>query len=215
MLPLLDIAATMVFALTGALAASRKQMDVIGFMWFATITGVGGGTLRDLLIGASVFWVHDPTPILICWAVAFATHFTAHLIESRYRYILWFDALGMALVTVAGTSKALMHGLPAVVCITMGVITACFGGIIRDTLSQEPSIIMRKEIYVSASVIGAVSFLIATWAETDRVIALLIGVAMAASTRLMALVFEWSFPTYRPRAARAPGLERRDHARRP
>lgn len=204
MLPLLDIAATMVFALTGALAASRKQMDVIGFMWFATITGVGGGTLRDLLIGASVFWVHDPTPILICWAVAFATHFTAHLLESRYRYILWFDALGIALVTVAGTSKALMHGLPAVVCVTMGVITACFGGIIRDTLSQEPSVIMRKEIYVSASVLGAISFLALNWIGADRITAISVGVAVAAVTRLLAISFEWSFPTFKPRAARPP-----------
>lgn len=200
----LDIAATMVFALTGALAASRKEMDIIGFMWLSTITGVGGGTLRDLLIGASVFWVHDAWIIVTCWGVAFVTHFTAHRMESRYQYILWFDALGMAMVTVAGTSKALLHGLPPVICVTMGVITASFGGIVRDVLSQEPSIVTRREIYVTASVIGAVSFVLLYRFGVDRQWAAGCGIALAAGVRLMALTYGWSMPVYRARPGRTP-----------
>lgn len=209
MLDLLDIASTMVFALTGALAASRKQMDVIGFVWLATITGVGGGTLRDLLLGAPVFWVYDQSFILTCTAVAVITHFTAHLIESRFRYLLWFDAVGMALVTIVGTSKAMQFGMPPMVCIAMGVITASFGGIVRDVLAQEPSVILRKEIYVTASVIGAVSFLGIIEAGYDQPVATAVGLVMAMGTRMLAIHYEWSMPTYRPRSGRSQAELRR------
>ena len=100
-----DIAAAVVFAVSGALVASRKGLDIVGFMWLAVLTGVGGGTVRDLLLGVPVFWMVDPVHIVACLVTAVVVHFTAHLVESRYKLLLWFDALGLALVTLAGTAK--------------------------------------------------------------------------------------------------------------
>ncbi|MEZ5855496.1 MAG: trimeric intracellular cation channel family protein [Hyphomicrobiaceae bacterium] len=201
-LPALDLVAATVFALTGALVASRKQMDIVGFMWLATVTGVGGGTVRDLLLGVPVFWVRDVAPVVACLAAAVVAYFTAHLVHSRYKLILWLDALGMALVTMAGTSKGLATGTGPVVAVVMGVITAAVGGIIRDILGQEPSIILRKEIYVTASLAGAVLYVTMLGAGFTVSAAALSGGAAAFAIRGLSLAFGWSMPTYRARAGR-------------
>ena len=154
-----DVLAAVVFAVSGALVASRKGMDVMGFMWFAVITGVGGGTVRDLILNVPVFWVQNPVHVSACLLTAVVMHFVAPLVESRYRTLLWFDAFGLALVTVAGTVKALDVGAPALVAIVMGVVTGSVGGIIRDTLGHVPSVILRHEIYVTASVLGACAYI--------------------------------------------------------
>src|SRR6187402_611829 len=112
-----DVIAAIVFAVSGALVASRKGMDVMGFMWLAVITGVGGGTVRDLILGVPVFWVQNPVYVSVCLVTAVAMHFVAPLVESRYRTLLWFDAFGLALVTVAGTVKALDVGTPALIAV--------------------------------------------------------------------------------------------------
>ena len=152
LLRLVDVSAAVVFAITGALVASRKEMDIIGFMWMGVITGVGGGTVRDLLLDLPVFWVRDAAPVIACLIASVVVFFTAHLVHSRYTVILWLDAIGLALVTVVGTIKGLDAGVSPVVAVAMGVITGVVGGIIRDILGQEPSIILRREIYVTASV---------------------------------------------------------------
>ena len=154
-----DVLAAVVFAVSGALVASRKGMDVMGFMWFAVITGVGGGTVRDLILNVPVFWVQNPVHVSACLLTAVVMHFVAPLVESRYKTLLWFDAFGLALVTVAGTVKALDVGAPALVAIVMGVVTGSVGGIIRDTLGHVPSVILRHEIYVTASVLGACAYI--------------------------------------------------------
>ena len=102
-----DVLAAIVFAVSGALVASRKGMDVMGFMWLAVVTGVGGGTMRDLILGVPVFWVQNPVHVSACLVTAVVMHFIAPLVESRYTMLLWFDAFGLALVTIAGTVKAL------------------------------------------------------------------------------------------------------------
>lgn len=203
-LMLLDLGAAVVFATTGALVASRKEMDILGFMWLGVITGIGGGTLRDLLLGVPVFWVVDPTPVALCLIVAGLAHFTAHRVSSRYRLILYLDAFGMALVTIAGAAKGLDAGAGPLVALVMGVITASFGGILRDILGQEPSIVMRKDIYVSASAAGAVAFLAADGAGLPREAAMAAGLLVAASIRCLAIWFNWSLPVYRPRPGRKP-----------
>ena len=119
-----DILAAVVFAVSGALVASRKSMDAMGFMWLAVITGVGGGTVRDLILNVPVFWVQNPAHVSACLVTAVVMHFIAPLVESRYRTLLWFDAFGLALVTVAGTVKALDVGAPSLVAIAMGAVTA-------------------------------------------------------------------------------------------
>lgn len=203
-LTLLDLAAAVVFATTGALVASRKEMDILGFMWLGVITGIGGGTLRDLLLGLPVFWVQDPTPVALCLLVAGLAHFTAHRVTSRYRLLLYLDAFGMALVTIAGAAKGLDAGAGPLVALVMGVITASFGGILRDLLGQEPSILLRRDIYVSASAAGATLFLACLWVEVPREAAMLSGLVAAAGIRSLAIWFNWSLPVHRPRPGRKP-----------
>jgi len=125
LLSFFDVLAAIVFAVSGALVASRKGMDVMGFVWLAVVTGVGGGTMRDVILGVPVFWVQQPVHVAACLVTAVVMHFIAPLVESRYRMLLWFDAFGLALVTVAGTAKALDVGSPALVAIAMGAVTAC------------------------------------------------------------------------------------------
>src|SRR4026209_1966793 len=133
-----DVVAAVVFAVSGALVASRKGMDIMGFMWLAVITGVGGGTARGLILNVPAFWVQNTVYVSACLLTAVVMHFVAPLVESRYRTLLWFDAFGLALVTVAGTGKALDVGAPALVAIVMGAVTGVVGGIIRDTLGHVP-----------------------------------------------------------------------------
>jgi uncharacterized membrane protein YeiH len=216
LLPALDLSAAIVFALTGALVASRKQMDIVGFWWLGVVTGVGGGTVRDLLLGVPVFWVKDPTPIIACLAASTAAFFTAHLVQSRYRLLLWLDAAGLALVTVAGTAKGIDAGAGPVVAVVMGVITASLGGVIRDILGHEPSIILRREIYVTASMLGATAYVAAFGAGLSRPLAATVGGGAAFLMRGLAIVHGWSLPTYRARAGRpVDSLERERDARRP
>jgi len=199
-----DLAAAVVFATTGALVASRKEMDILGFLWLGAITGVGGGTVRDLLLGLPVFWVSDPTPIGLCLCAAALVHFTAHLVASRYRLLLWLDAFGMALVTVAGTAKAMDAGAATLIAIVMGVVTASVGGIIRDILGQEASIVMRRDIYVTASAIGAMLFVAARSVGLAQPVAMALGAGVAFGIRGLAISLDWSLPVYRPRPGRKP-----------
>jgi uncharacterized membrane protein YeiH len=198
-----DLMAAVVFAITGALVASRKQMDLVGFLWFGVVTGVGGGTVRDLLIDAPVFWVRDASPVIACLSASLIVYFTAHHISSRYRAILWLDALGIALVTIAGTAKSLDAGTGALVAVVMGVITAAVGGIIRDVIGQEPSVILRREVYVTACLLGAVIFAALTNIGVDRVMAGAIGGSVVFLVRGLAISLGWSLPTYRARPGKA------------
>ncbi|HRD76635.1 MAG TPA: trimeric intracellular cation channel family protein [Hyphomicrobiaceae bacterium] len=200
----IDLVAVAVFAVTGALVASRKQMDIVGFCWLGLVTGVGGGTVRDLLIGAPVFWVRESSYVLVCIAASVAVFLTAHVPTSRYRLILWLDAIGLALVTVAGAAKGLDAGAGAANAVMMGVVTATVGGIIRDIIGQEPSIILRREIYVTASVAGGVALVALDRASIGRELALAAGFLTALVIRCLAIRYAWSLPTYRARPGRVP-----------
>ncbi|MCE6950303.1 trimeric intracellular cation channel family protein [Cereibacter sphaeroides] len=201
----LDLASAVVFAITGALVASRKQMDIVGFLWLGMVTGVGGGTLRDLLLGVPVFWVVNPLPVALCLGAAALVHFSAHLVHSRYRLLLYLDAFGMALVTIAGTAKGLDAGAGPLVAVVMGVITAAVGGILRDTLGQEPSILLRREVYVSDSAAGSLLFILALAADLPRLWAMAAGLLAAFLIRSLAIRFDWALPVYRSRPGRTPG----------
>src|SRR5437879_7264395 len=144
----LDYAAVAVFGATGALAAARQKHDIVTFGFFAAVTGVGGGTLRDLLIGAPVFWVGRPGYVIMCLAAATAVWVLGPR-RFRPRILTWLDALGMAAYAVVGALKAQSLGGPPFSCVVMGVLTATFGGVIRDVLAHEPSILLRHELYVT------------------------------------------------------------------
>jgi uncharacterized membrane protein YeiH len=186
-----------VFAVSGSLVASRKKLDLMAFMWFAVITGVGGGTVRDLILGVPVFWVRHPAHVAACLATAAVMHFLAPLVESRYRTLLWFDAFGLALVTVAGTVKAADVGVPALVAIAMGAVTGIVGGIIRDTLGHVPSVLLAQEIYVTASVLGACSYVGLSSAGAGRPAAMVAAFLVTFTVRGLAIRFGWSLPVFR------------------
>jgi uncharacterized membrane protein YeiH len=192
-----DILAAVVFAVSGTLVASRKGMDVMGFMWLAVITGVGGGTVRDLILGVPVFWVQNPTHVSACLVTAVVMHFIAPRVESRYRTLLWFDAFGLALVTVAGTAKALDVGAPALVAVAMGAVTGSVGGIIRDTLGHMPSVLLGHEIYITASVLGACTYVGCHGLGVGRLAAMVAGFLVTFAVRGLAIKFGWSLPVFR------------------
>ena len=153
-LVLLDYFGIAVFAISGALVAAEKRVDFVTFIFFAVATGVGGGTIRDLLIGAPVFWIHTNGTLLICLAAALLVWFA-----NRQRFagaaLLWFDAAGMAAYATYGAAKALGFGVAPVPAFVMGVLTACAGGIIRDVLASEPSVLMQRELYVTPAALAA------------------------------------------------------------
>ena len=172
----------------------------MGFMWLAVITGVGGGTVRDLILDVPVFWVQNPVHVSACLVTAVVMHFVAPRVESRYRTLLWFDAFGLALVTVAGTVKALDVGAPALVAIAMGAVTGTVGGIIRDTLGHVPSVLLRHEIYITASVLGACTYVGLNGLGLDRLAAMTAGFLVTFVVRGLAIRFGWSLPVFRASA---------------
>jgi uncharacterized membrane protein YeiH len=192
-----DVLAAVVFAVSGTLVASRKGLDVMAFMWFAVITGVGGGTVRDLILNVPVFWVQSPVFVSACLVTAVVMHFVAPLVESRYRTLLWFDAFGLALVTVAGTVKASDVGASALIAIAMGAVTGCVGGIIRDTLGHVPSVLLSQEIYVTASVLGACTYVGFNELGVGRLAAMVAGFLVTFAVRGLAIKFGWSLPVFR------------------
>ena len=201
---LLDYAGVAVFAATGALAASRKQLDIIGFLFFAGVTGTGGGTLRDLVLGAPVFWVVNPAYVVVCAAVAIIVYFSAHLVESRYKLLLWLDAIGLSAYCVMGAAKGLAATGSPIVAVVTGTMTGTFGGILRDLVAGEPSVLLRPEIYITAALTGATVFTLADLSGAPVLPAAAIACLAAFAVRGGALKFGWTFPRYKPRPGRKP-----------
>jgi uncharacterized membrane protein YeiH len=192
-----------IFAVTGALVASRKGMDIFGFILLGAATGIGGGSLRDLMLGElPVFWVKEPSWLAICIVVSAVTFFLAHIPESRYRALLWLDAAGLALFCVVGADKALGAAASGFIAVAMGVITATFGGVIRDILGGESPLILRKEIYVTAALAGAAIYVGLVALGVRDAIATAIGFVLCFTIRALALHYGWSLPVYRARDGR-------------
>jgi uncharacterized membrane protein YeiH len=199
----LDIAGIAVFAASGALVASRKQMDAVGFVLIAAVTAFGGGTVRDLLLGrVPPFWLRDPTWLAVASAVAILVFFTAHRIESRFRALLWADAVGLALFAVLGAEIALLAGATPWAAVLLGVVTATFGGVVRDVICNEIPLLLRKEIYALAALAGAAVFVTLRINGVWRDPALLAGLAVAFAIRAVAIARGWSLPAYKPRPGR-------------
>lgn len=194
----LDIAGLAVFAASGALAAARQRLDFVGACFFALITATGGGTLRDLMIGAPVFWMQTPMPVLICVAIAFL----AWLVPLRWwpeRALDWLDAVGLAAYAVYGAGKAMQYGVPAVPAIAAGIITACIGGVIRDVTAGTPSILLRHELYVTAVLVAAGSFVGLTHAGVPAPWPMILGVGLGFLLRGAAIRWQLKLPGYRER----------------
>lgn len=185
-----------VFAVSGALLAAEKRQTLVTFLFFAVVTGVGGGTLRDLLIGAPVFWVHNNAILLICIGAALIV-WLARLRWLRGDAIVWFDALGIAAYATFGAAKALSLGVAPIPAFAMGVLTACAGGIIRDVLAGDPSILMRPELYVTAAALSAGLFVLLALAGLAVWPAALLAAVAGFVLRGLAITRGWSLPAFR------------------
>lgn len=193
--PWADLAGLAVFAASGALAAAKRGQTAVTLAFFALITGVGGGTVRDLLIGAPVFWVHDARAAAVCLAMALLIWMT----PARWwkdEALGWFDAVGLAAYAVYGASKAMRYGIPPVPAAVMGVITACVGGIIRDVLAGEPSILMRPELYVTAAALASATYVALILLGVPPAWAAVVGASAGFSLRAVAIRFHLALPAY-------------------
>jgi uncharacterized membrane protein YeiH len=209
LLAVLDYLGIAVFAVTGALVASRKQLDIVAFCFFALAAGLGGGTLRDMMLGTlPVFWIREPIYVVVAVTMAVVIFFTAHWFYagwSRYRLLLWADAVGMSAYSVLGAAKALEAGTGPIPAVLMGCITAAFGGVIRDVIAGEPSIIVKPEVYVTAAFAGATVFVALVTLGSAFWVAAITGAFVAFAVRAGALVYGWALPGYRSRPGREVG----------
>lgn len=194
---LFDLAGVFVFALTGALAASRTDMDIFGHIVLAMLPAIGGGTLRDLMLDVPIFWLNAPLYIWTAVAAAFLIFWFPPRLGRRLFALEWADALGLALFCVMGTSKAFAVTGNITVSVTMGVITAAAGGMLRDIVCAQVPLILRKEIYATAALLGGLIYCSALKLGAPDMSAMLIGGAFAFALRGCALYFGWSLPQKR------------------
>ena len=210
----LDLLGVAVFAVSGALVASRKEMDLIGFGLMASLAGIGGGTLRDLLLGRAVFWIEGPAYVAVCLIVAVSVYFMAHILQRRWVAILWVDAIGLAAYAVLGAHLALSAGASALVAIVMGIMTATFGGLLRDIVAQEQPLILRREVYATCAMAGAVVYVGLSMADVAVPVAAGLGFFAGFALRALGIAKGWSLPIYKARPGRTYDEHRnpdRDH----
>lgn len=192
----IDILGTIAFAISGVSVAMNKKMDVFGLLIIAFVTSVGGGTVRDVLIGQTpVAWMTNMTYV---YAILGATVFTI-IFQSKINYLrmslFLFDTIGIGLYTVVGVEKGLNAGLHPIICIALGTMTACFGGVIRDILCNEIPVIFRKEIYATACITGGVVYFVLRKLPIDNNLIFIIAGAVVITIRLIAVKFKISLPS--------------------
>ncbi len=200
----LDYVAVFIFGLSGALAASRAQLDIVGFLFLACLTAVGGGTLRDVILNRdSVFWVSDPGMILSACLAALLVFFTAHLLESRLRALEWCDAAALAVAVPAGVGVAMNMESSAPIIVIMGIVTGTLGGLMRDVVCNEVPLVLKKgELYATAALAGALAALGTAMLSDDRLIILLACGLTTFALRAGSLAFGWHLPVYKSRPKR-------------
>jgi len=192
----LDLIGTVVFAITGLLAARRKQLDLFGAIVIAMVTAIGGGTLRDLIIDEPVFWTQDDIYIYIVVISALFLFFFARFRRLPVRLLLFLDALGLAVFTVIGTQKALALGFSDPIAIMTGIMTGVVGGIIRDVLVGEVPLVFRKEIYATASFVGASIFLLMEHAGFAVDVSVVVSIFITLLMRVWAIMFNIELPVF-------------------
>jgi uncharacterized membrane protein YeiH len=197
----LDYASVFIFGLTGALAASRAQLDIVGFVFLACLTAVGGGTVRDVILNRDqMFWVADPGMILSASVAAVLVFFTAHLLESRIRTLEWLDALALGVAVPAGVGVAMGMGQGWPIVLIMGVATGTFGGLMRDVVCNEVPLVLKKgELYATAAFSGALAALaLAQITDSMLVVLLACGITTCA-LRAGSMLYGWCLPVYKSR----------------
>ncbi len=196
-IPWLDLAGVFVFAMSGALVAARKQLDVFGFLVIALITAVGGGTIRDLLVDQPVFWIVAPIYVWVAFVAAIVTFLFVQMVHRGEALMRWFDAVGVAVFCVLGAAKGFAVTGDPLISIMMGVISSVVGGMLRDIVCNEVPLIFHSEIYATAAFLGATVYIIALYLSLPEVVALWTGMIMAFGLRAAAMTWGWSLPKSR------------------
>jgi uncharacterized membrane protein YeiH len=192
-----DLFGTCVFAISGALAAGQKRMDIFGAAALGTVTAVGGGSLRDILLNQNVFWIINPTYLYIAVIASMITYFAARKFSIPKKVLLLSDAIGLAVFTVIGVSKTLKFSDSFYVVIIMGIMTGVVGGMIRDILSNEVPLVLRKEIYATAALLGAAVYVAMYNSQIPQSLCIVAGAMITLVCRLAAIFFNWSLPIIR------------------
>ena len=193
----LEMLGTAAFAVSGALAASRKNMDIFGFCVLALMPAVGGGTIRDILIDRSpVFWIDDNRYVAVAIIAALVVFFTTYRPGSRRRILVWMDALGLALFAALGTEICLDFDTGPLVAVMLGVTTAVTGGMIRDVICNEIPLILSREIYATAAFVTAVCYVVTIQAGFGEQPSLVAAVIVGFTVRAMAIIYDWSLPSF-------------------
>lgn len=189
-----DLLGTFVFAVSGWLVASKKQLDFFGASVISFITAVGGGTIRDLLIGSTpVGWMHDLSYLIVIGIGIMSAIFFKKAFEKLRKTMMLFDSIGIGLFAILGLEKTLAIGLPPVVAVMMGTISAVFGGVLRDTLVNEIPLIFRKEIYATVCIAGGLLYLLLKEIGLDQDWNIIVTICFTISLRILAVVYNWSF----------------------
>lgn len=191
---ILDLVAVFVFAISGALAASRNNMDILGYIILASLPAIGGGTMRDVILGAPVFWIENSGYFLVIILAAVLTFILPPKSMKPYQGLECADALGLSLFCVLGASKTLELTSSIPVSVAMGAMTAVAGGILRDVVINEIPLILRKEVYATAALLGSFTFCMCYVHTSNETLSLIIGGAVAFILRGCAIQFKWSLP---------------------
>ena len=193
----LDLLGTAAFAISGALFAIKKRMDTFGVLIIAFVTAVGGGTLRDILIGAdSITWMKDLNYSYVILVSVILAIILRKKIAYLSKSLFLFDTIGLGIFTIIGTEIGLQNDFHPIICVALGMITATFGGVIRDTLSNEIPLIFQKEVYATACIIGAVTYLILNRFKIDQDLIHILTTVMVIAVRLIAVKFKLKLPTF-------------------
>lgn len=194
----LEILGTAAFAISGALAAFNKRLDIFGVLVCTFATAIGGGTVRDVLIGNTpVAWMKDRQAI----TVIFVAYVLALLFRRYFRHLhitlAIFDAVGLGFATIIGVQRGLEANLPTSICVALGMITGCFGGVVRDVLLNEIPLVFRKDIYASASMLGGVLYFLFASLDMFAPLAASLSIVSVVALRLLVLRYKWELPDWR------------------
>ncbi|WP_203292579.1 trimeric intracellular cation channel family protein [Luteirhabdus pelagi] len=192
---IIDILGTIAFSISGVLTAMNKRLDAFGIFIIAFVTAAGGGTLRDLLLGANIAWMRNLTFVYVIFGSAVLAVIFRKKLGYVRRSLFLFDTIGIALYTIVGLEKGMAAGLPPLICIALGTMTACFGGVIRDILCNEIPIIFRKEIYATACIIGGLTYFLLLKTTISQEWVVIISGSIVITVRLLAVTFNVSLPT--------------------
>jgi uncharacterized membrane protein YeiH len=194
---IIDILGTFSFAVAGAFSAMEKKLDPFGVLVLSFVTAIGGGTLRDILIGnLPVGWLTNETATIVIFVSAIAAMFFSRYLKQFTTTLFLFDALGLGLFTIIGLEMGLSKDFSPGICIALGTITACFGGVIRDVLLNNVPLLFRKEIYAMACIAGGLLYFLLEWLKVDSNIARIICIVAIFTTRVLAFRLKLSLPVF-------------------